>query len=91
MTSKTGFVYAMKAQHGGIKIGSTTDVGRRMIDLSRNRDIGLVLIAVAFSTRYEAAERRAQIALAPYRLSGEWFSCRDEAAIAAVMMQDESQ
>lgn len=91
MTKKTGFVYAMKARHGGIKIGCTTDVGRRMIELNRNRDIGLVLIAVAFSTRYEAAERRAQIALAPYRIAGEWFSCPDEKAIAAVMMQDEGR
>jgi hypothetical protein len=84
MQPTPGYVYAMRAKHGGIKIGSSVDVARRQIELNRNRDIELTILATASTLYCERAEKAAQAILKRHRIAGEWFSCSDELAVAAV-------
>ncbi len=81
-----GYVYAIRARNGGIKIGCTIDVARRLVELNRGRRLHLVVLATAFCSDYQQAEKWVHRLLEEYRLSGEWFSCSDEEAITAVQV-----
>jgi hypothetical protein len=79
-----GFVYVLAAQHGGIKVGCSTDPQRRLISINRNKSINAKIIHTREFADYERAEYLAHSLLSKYCLSREWFSCSPETAIAAV-------
>jgi hypothetical protein len=68
----TGFVYYVQAEQGGpIKIGSTTNVAKRLIGLQNGSPLLLKLIGVEPGGRLR--ERELHIKLHYWRLHGEWF------------------
>lgn len=79
-----GFVYVMTAEHGGGKIGMSTDPTRRCKVVNRNKAIKAVVVFQRHFADHQDAERLTHIALAKWRLSGEWYSCPVETAVAAV-------
>ncbi|TIR86442.1 MAG: GIY-YIG nuclease family protein [Mesorhizobium sp.] len=74
------FVYVMTAEHGGV----STDPTRRCKAVNRNKAIKAVVVFQRHFADHQDAERLTHIALAKWHLSGEWYSCPVETAVAAV-------
>jgi hypothetical protein len=79
-----GFVYLMAAEHGGVKVGMSTDPDRRCIEVNRKKTINAKVVFKRFFADYQLAEQRAHSALRNWRLSNEWYSCPASVAIAAI-------
>lgn len=77
-------MYVMTAEHGGIKIGMSTDPSRRCKAINRGKEIGAVVVFQRHFFEHQYAERRVHAALSKWRLSGEWYSCPVADAIAVV-------
>lgn len=87
MRSLARFVYFIGAEHGAVKIGSTTDPNARLVSLQCGGPIPLRVLATRAGGRAEelAYHRR----FAAHRMHGEWFERTPEieAEIASLAQQ----
>ncbi|WP_352970943.1 GIY-YIG nuclease family protein [Mesorhizobium sp. M1334] len=85
MTEATkSFIYIATAEHGGLKVGYSTNPVRRLVAINRRRHIGAKIAHVVETDHPQQCEFLAHRALKTYRLDGEWFSCPLAVAIEAV-------
>lgn len=70
-----------------VKIGIAADICARVMELQvgNPQKIDIVWASRGFDRKLaERIERRAHVALADYRVRGEWFSCTQDVAILAI-------
>lgn len=79
-----GYVYIMAARNGGLKIGASIDPERRKQTINRGKRIDAEIIYTRAFNYHVVAERAAQAELRAWRLSGEWFGCTPDVAIALI-------
>ena len=77
-------VYVIQGDHGLVKIGISTNVQARLTTLQTSSPFPLRLVFSTVCADALMAEQEAHAALAPYRISGEWFDVPAHMAIAAV-------
>jgi len=74
-----GYVYLIKpVGHNVYKIGSTTDLERRLIQNSRNTGQRMEYVHYFYSKNMEHDEQRAQIMFSKSHLVRDWFVMSDE-------------
>lgn len=73
--------FARRASDGAIKIGTSTNVGRRLAALRSQHGCAVELLSTELGGR--ARETEIHDALADHRLSGEWFAPTADVLVAA--------
>lgn len=82
------YVYAVRAANGLVKIGSSIDPRRRLLDLQGQSPVHVDLTLLGYVRGSLALERKVHRFLAAYRSHGEWF--RDDGPVRSVVAAIES-